>query len=110
MKSDGTATRNFIYLADAACAYFKVLLDGQAGEAYNVTNPEGKCAIGDLARLIVSLAPGSAKVRIEAQEAGYVDRGKNVYTMLDTSKIQNLGWYCRYSLRDGFERTIRSFL
>ena len=110
MKSDGTATRNFIYLADAACAYFKVLLDGQAGEAYNVTNPEGKCAIGDLARLIVSLAPGSAKVRIEAQETGYVGRGRNVYTMLDTAKVQSLGWYCRYSLRDGFERTIRSFL
>ena len=110
MKSDGTATRNFIYLADAACAYMKVLLDGEPGEAYNVTNPEGRCSIGDLARLVTRLAPGDAKVRIEAEDAGYVGRGKNVYTMLDTSKISKLGWHCRYSLEEGFERTIRSFL
>jgi nucleoside-diphosphate-sugar epimerase len=110
MKSDGTATRNFIYLADAACAYMKVLLDGEIGEAYNVTNPEGRCSIGDLARLVTRLAPGDAKVRIEAEDAGYIGRGKNVYTMLDTAKISELGWHCRYSLEKGFERTIRSFL
>ena len=36
MKSDGSATRPFCYLADVVQGIFTVLLRGRVGEAYNI--------------------------------------------------------------------------
>ncbi len=111
MTSDGTATRNFIYLTDAVRAYFKVLLDGEDGNAYNVTNPAGKTSIYDLALLIASLRPElGLKVTRKEPDPAYLDRGKNAYSLLDTAKLKALGWKPEISLKEGFSRTLESFL
>jgi nucleoside-diphosphate-sugar epimerase len=36
MLSDGAPTRTFCYVADAIVGYYKVLVKGRSGEAYNV--------------------------------------------------------------------------
>src|ERR1700731_2332924 len=36
MLSDGSATRTFCYVTDAVTCYYKVLVKGRPGEAYNV--------------------------------------------------------------------------
>ena len=38
LNSDGSAKRCFLYLSDAVRAYFKVLLDGENANVYNVSN------------------------------------------------------------------------
>ena len=110
MTSDGTASRCFIYIADAAAAYFRVLLRGKAGEAYNVTNPEGVITIYELAKLIAGLVP-EKKLKVTRKEPpeGYMDRGKNAYTRLDTQKLEALGFRCRVPLEEGFRRTLEAF-
>jgi len=56
MFSNGSPTRTFCYVADAIVGYFKVLVKGRKGEAYNIGVEEPEISIGDLADRIVILA------------------------------------------------------
>ena len=49
MLSDGTATRTFCYVADAVIGYYKVLVRGRDGEAYNVGIETPEVTIADFA-------------------------------------------------------------
>jgi nucleoside-diphosphate-sugar epimerase len=53
MLSNGGPSRTFCYAADAIVGYFKVLVRGRAGEAYNIGIEEPEISIADLARLVV---------------------------------------------------------
>lgn len=55
MRSDGSATRTFCYVADAVAGYFKVLVRGGAGEAYNVGTETPEISMADLARKVAAL-------------------------------------------------------
>lgn len=114
LLSDGSGKRVFCYLGDATLAYFKVLLDGLAGEAYNVTEAANTSSIKDLAVLIASLAgrPGTQVIR-ESRVFGdpYIESGSPVqHPVLSSDKLKRLGWECRVGLEEGFRRTINSFL
>ena len=112
MKSDGSAIRTFCYLADAVLGFFTVLLKGQSGQAYNVSNDKGEISINDLAETLVFLFPelGIKVIKKEGTFShGYL-KSKISRTKPDISKIRALGWQPIYSIRDGFERTIRSYL
>jgi nucleoside-diphosphate-sugar epimerase len=112
MKSDGSATRAFCYIADATIGFFKVLLQGKNGEPYNVGNDKGKISILELANRLVKLFSEKALkvIRQEnCQPKGYI-KSKTSRACPDISKIRALGWTPKYSIEDGFTRTIRSFL
>ena len=110
MKSDGSATRAFCYLSDATIAFFKVLLDGETNNAYNVANSQAIISIKDLATMLVNKYP---EKNLEAifvkQNQNYLQspvRGNPV----DTSKLEKLGWEPSIAIEDGFMRTINSYL
>jgi UDP-glucuronate decarboxylase len=112
MKSDGSAVRAFCYLSDAVLGFFTVLLRGQNAEAYNVGNEKGQMSILELAHLLAGMAPGKALKVIKnesAAQGGYL-KSTISRNCPDTMKISALGWEPKYSVREGFERTIRSFL
>jgi UDP-glucuronate decarboxylase len=111
MKSDGSARRAFCYLADAALAFFTVLLKGERGQAYNVGNENCEISVGDLARLLVSLFPErglNARFDTKPAPAGYIKSTVNRGS-LDTTKLRGLGWRPSTSLAEGFKRTVMSF-
>ncbi len=56
MLSNGGPTRTFCYVADSIVGYIKVLVRGQAGEAYNVGIDRPELSVGDLASLLVDAA------------------------------------------------------
>ena len=65
LLSDGRETRTFCYVADAIAGYFKVLVSGRPGEAYNIGVESPELPIRDLAE----------KLRATAQELfGYAGR------------------------------------
>jgi UDP-glucuronate decarboxylase len=112
MKSDGSASRAFCYLADAVTGFFCVLLKGNNGEAYNVSNDNCQIRIIDLAAILVSLFPEKGLKVIRDEESikeGYL-KSKISQTCPDITKIKGLGWEPKYSIEDGFKRTIRSLL
>lgn len=111
VKSDGAATRAFIYLADAALGFFKVLLDGTDGEAYNVTNNDAICSMKELAGLVASFSPKKeCRVIFSQPDKGYPENANRTAFVRSTAKLESLGWKCHYSLQEGFGRTVRSFL
>jgi UDP-glucuronate decarboxylase len=56
MLSDGSATRTFCYVTDAVVGYYKALVRGRPGEAYNIGVEEPEVSVGELARRMADLA------------------------------------------------------
>jgi nucleoside-diphosphate-sugar epimerase len=56
MLSDGKPTRTFCYVADAVAGYYKALVRGRAGEAYNVGIDRPEISMRDLAQRVVTTA------------------------------------------------------
>jgi UDP-glucuronate decarboxylase len=110
IKSDGSAKRAFCYLSDATIGFFTVLIQGEKGEAYNVGNPNGEISIYELAQLLSSLFPekGVRVTRELNKDQGYL---KSLVTRNcpDIGKLQNCGWNPKYSVSEGFSRTIKSY-
>lgn len=111
MKSDGSARRAFCYAADAVAGFWTVLLNGTHGQAYNVGNPAGEISIGELAKMLVELYPEkNLSVQFTAREndSAYLV-SPIVRNCPDITKIKNLGWSPRTSVREGFKKTIESY-
>jgi nucleoside-diphosphate-sugar epimerase len=56
MRSDGSPKRTFCYVADAICGYYKVLVKGRPGEAYNIGIEHPEISIAQLADRVVAIA------------------------------------------------------
>lgn len=112
MKSVGNAVRYFCYIADATIGYFKVLLDGENGEAYNVSNKDGAMSIANLAQMLVDMYPKKnlSVVSVVRASDGYLEDKNTIHAKQNTDKLEKLGWKCEYNIRDAFNRTISSFL
>jgi UDP-glucuronate decarboxylase len=110
LNSDGSAHRSFCYLADATLGFFTVLLKGTAGEAYNVANPSGECSIAELADRLASVysAHGMTVARRARTDAAYMP-SPILSTRPDIAKANALGWSPRYSIEEGFQRTVESY-
>lgn len=110
MKSDGSARRAFCYLSDATVAFFKILLDGEKNNAYNMANAKVIISIKDLATILVNMFPEKKlKAVFSEQSKDYLQspvKGNSV----DTSKLEKLGWKPSVSIEEGFKKTIRSYL
>ena len=55
MLSDGSPRRTFCYVADAVVGYFKILVKGRSGEAYNIGVEKPEISMADLAERIAQL-------------------------------------------------------
>ena len=55
MKSDGSPRRTFCYVADAVTGYYKVLVRGRPGEAYNVGVETPEISMLELAEKVAAL-------------------------------------------------------
>lgn len=91
----------YCYIADAVSGLFKILLDGQNGEAYNISADDDGLTLGEYAEYIASLA--NLKVRYEIENNESVS--KATFALLDTQKIKNMGWKPQYNVKDGLKRT-----
>jgi len=111
MKSAGTDTRAFCYLADATLGFLQVLLHGKDGEAYNV-GADQQTSIRDLATIITGLFPekGLTVTVNETEVSGNYVRSSIRKSCPDISKMKALGWQPVYSVSEGFKRTILSYL
>jgi len=56
MLSDGSPTRTFCYVAVAIVGYYKTLVRGRSGEAYNIGAESPEISIADFATLVVEMA------------------------------------------------------
>ncbi len=111
VKSTGTASRAFCYLADATAGFFTVLLKGENGTPYNVGNNHAEISIMNLAKLLVNIFPDKQlKVtqKIPPSSSQYL-QSTIARNCPDISRINALGWMPKTSLADGFKRTLESY-
>lgn len=115
LKSDGSAKRSFLYVADAVIAYFKVLLDGENAKAYNVGgDKDHEISIKDLSEMLVGLYPEK-----KLQVIFDINKDDLTYSKMRTpqkqilpklDKIMGLGWHIETSVEDCFKRTIEALM
>lgn len=110
MKSDGSATRPFCYLADVVQGIFTVLLRGRVGEAYNIGS-EVEISVLGLAELLCRIFP-ERNCRVLRQERSAQDTylvSANPGGHFDISKMKALGWAPTTGVEEGFWRTVKSY-
>jgi len=110
LKSDGSAVRSFLYLADATHALLDILFRGAPGGVYNVCDESGECSVRELAELYASQWGNDAKVvfSCDKRETPEVKEALSVVTG-DSSKLRALGWKSRTSLEEGAARTLNFY-
>jgi nucleoside-diphosphate-sugar epimerase len=101
LKSKGNQRYSYIYIADAASAVIKVLLDGADGEAYNAAAEDEGFSLGDFADYIANLA--GKKVIYQMEENKSVSQA--VFALMDCKKIEEIGWMPKYCICEALKRT-----
>ena len=112
LKSDGLAKRSFCYISDAVIGFLTVLTCGKKSEAYNIGNPEAEISIKDLAFEISQLFPEldlNVRFDIKIEDDKYL-KSPVSRSCPSVEKMLNIGWSPSIGIKEGFNRTIKSFL
>lgn len=105
LKSKGEQYFSYTYVADAVSAMLYVLINGENGSAYNISNEACNVKLKDFA----SYCAGWANREIVFDLPTETERkGFSVATnaILDNSKLKSLGWKPRYNIKDALSRTL----
>lgn len=111
LLSDGSARRTFCYVADAVVGYFKILVHGLPGEAYNIGAEAPEISMNELALRITTLAREhfnyrGTVVHGQSTDPDYlVDNPSRRRPDITKARTQ-LGYEPRISLDAGLERTL----
>lgn len=109
MKSDGRSKRSFCYISDAVAGYFLILLEGKAGEAYNVCNTEEFYSIREVAEIVAGLCPEKhlqVKCKKREENDTYLENRQANDIPPSNHKLMALGWRAEVDIREGFARVI----
>lgn len=106
LKSEGRQMRSYTYVGDCVSAMLTVLIKGAAGEAYNVANPQARITIAEFARMTAEC--GGRKCLFEVSVAADSRESAPIsYGVLDSSKLQDLGWEGTYDVPRGIRHTLQ---
>lgn len=108
LNSDGSSIRTYTYISDAVSAMFKIILKSEA-MVYNVSDERNEVSIRQLAEIMANIYPEKGlklvfNIKEEAKDSGYAPFK---FGLLSSEKIRNeLNWNAKYSVHDGFKRTL----
>jgi UDP-glucuronate decarboxylase len=111
MLSDGSPTRTFCYIADAIIGYYKILVKGRPGEAYNIGTETPEISMAELADRVVALAQelfdyGGQVVRQESSDKAYlVDNPNRRCPIIDKARTE-LGYEPGITVEEGLRRSL----
>ncbi len=105
LKSAGRQTRSYTYIADSASGILTVLLKGETGEAYNIANSKARVTIAEYAAIVARVGHCNC-VFENPDELEKAEFSPITYAVLDSAKLESLGWSGRYSVEEGIRHTI----
>ncbi|MEW5977971.1 MAG: NAD-dependent epimerase/dehydratase family protein [Acidobacteriota bacterium] len=111
LLSNGSPRRTFCYVADAVIGYFKVLVKGKAGEAYNIGVEGPEVSIAEVAEKVVALARNHLEyegrvTQVRSDDPDYlVDNPSRRCPDIRKAR-SDLGYAPSVSLDDGLLRTL----
>ena len=105
LKSAGTQFYSYLYVMDSVSGLLTVLLNGESGEAYNISDDASDIMLKDLAAIIADYAGKKVVFEIPdaVESAGY---SKATKARLDSSKLNSLGWKAKYDIKTGIVSTM----
>lgn len=105
LKSTGNQMRSYCYIADCASAILTVLLNGKTCEAYNIANKDARVTVAKFAETVAKIT-GKKVVFEQLSEVTLVEQTPIVRAVLDSNKLEDLGWKGSYTVRKGLEHTL----
>lgn len=111
LHTQGRTVRTYCYTKDAVSALLYILLKGESGEAYNVTNKDTAVSIREMAELVAgTIGAGEIAVRVEIPDDlasfGY---NPEMVIRLDSGKLEALGWEASVDLESMYRRMAGQF-
>jgi UDP-glucuronate decarboxylase len=111
LLSDGLASRTFCYVADAVVGYYKILVKGRPGEAYNIGVEAPEISMVDLANRCVALAGDlfgytGTVVRQPSADKDYLIDNPNRRCPVIAKARADLGYNPSISLDEGLKNSL----
>lgn len=106
LESKGEQLRSYCYCVDCASALVTVLLNGNSGEAYNISNPNSIISIAQMAQLFANYSGVELKFKLPNNEEK-VAFNPMLNSSLDSEKLVTLGWTPSFNEKEGFEHTMK---
>ena len=105
LKSEGTQRYSYAYVGDTVTGLLYCMMQGKAGEAYNIADSASDCRLRDLAALVAEYCGVEVRFELpdEVESKGY---SKATLALMDGGKLAGLGWKVKYPIRQGIERTL----
>ena len=102
---NGKQRKSYLYIHDCIDAILLAL--EKSNESVNVLNlgVDGYCEVNDSIGWICEELGVSPKLEYTGGDRGWI--GDNPFIFLDTSKIRDLGWKPKLSIKDGVLKTIQ---
>ena len=111
MLSDGKPSRTFCYIADAIVGYYKILVKGRAGEAYNNGVEEPEITMADLANRVTKISSelfdykGKVCLQRSEDEHYLTDNPNRRCPIIDKARSE-LGYEPEIGIDDGLRRAM----
>ncbi|NNF99958.1 MAG: NAD-dependent epimerase/dehydratase family protein [Desulfobacteraceae bacterium] len=111
MLSDGKPTRTFCYVADAVVGYYKALVSGRPGQAYNIGTETPEISMAELAKQITVYAKelfgygGKVILKISEEDEYLVDNPNRRCPRIDKARSE-LGFVPVIGLEEGLKRSL----
>lgn len=106
LKSKGQQLRSYTYTIDCASAILTVLLKGQNGNAYNISNPNSIISIAQMAQFFADYANVKLTFELPADEEKKAFNPMN-NSSLDSNRLELLGWKPAFTKEEGFQHSIQ---
>lgn len=107
LHTKGLSEGNYCYTRDCITGLLTILLKGENGEAYNVSNPASHTTIADMAKMVADkIANGKINVIFDIPETNTFGYATDTKMKLNSDKLQKLGWIPEIGLEDAYRRMI----
>jgi len=109
LHTDGSKAHCYCYTSDAMLGLLTVLLRGNSGEAYNISNAETFGTIRGMAEMLIAKYPESGSKLVfdipeDSLRFGYAPTSR---MLVNPEKLNALGWKAQIGLPEMFERLMR---
>ena len=105
LKSSGSQIRSYCYILDCASAILTILLEGESGQAYNISNRDSIVTIRQMAEVFAGAARRKVLFDLPTEQEKAVFNPMD-NSSLDASRLESLGWKGLFDMETGAKRTL----
>lgn len=107
LHTKGLSEGNYCYTSDCITGLLTILLKGENGEAYNISNPNNHTTIANMALMVAEkIADNKIKVIYDIPETNTFGYAADTKMKLNSEKLQKLGWKPQVNLEESYKRMI----